>query len=55
MKLTRAAFAVLLKFADGIQSFYTLVEDIDLVMKDMASETDDKVKIKKTIEFLKER
>ena len=34
---------------------YTLIEDIDLVMKDFSDENDQKQKLKKTIERLDER
>ena len=55
MRLTRAAFSVLIKFSDGIQSVYTLIEDIDLVMKDFSDENDQKQKLKSTIGVLEER
>ena len=37
MRLSRAAFAVLLKFTDGINSFQALIEEIDRIMTDLAN------------------
>ena len=36
-KLARAAFAVILKFSDGIPAFSKLIADIEIAMEDVAT------------------
>ena len=54
MRLQRAAFSVLLKFTDAIDSFQALIEEIDVIMASLANEggMSEDQKIKTTIQRL---
>ena len=40
MKLSRAAFAVLLKFTDNVKEFEALIEDAEKIRQEQANDSD---------------